>query len=1100
MSKRLYAQAVGLCLAAGMVITGPAQAEPRTAYLEEVNHLIGTLVEGQPAAAKSDLTALAIMPEGTRHAGTSLDKDGTITARLEMDPALLEAGLDPVFADSAAKHFVYTIEELGRPFAFRVLVRPEGSEGEFLPLDAYVPDHGTTVTKEQMTGAAAPMNDTEKDALTPQFGQGQPVGFLSGKSVFLSPGHGWNWSSTLGRWATQRGNTHQLVEDLSNGESVLNWLQQYLWNAGAGVYTARERGFNTNMAIVEQDGAGYSQTGSWTTISTGSTHSGAIRTAPVSATETATATFTPDIPEAGRYAVYAWYRRHPDGSASTSTATRFTINHAGGQTEWIQNQDRDGFTWKYIGHYYFEPGSNPGSGSVTVSNQGSESGRNVIVDSFRFGGGMGDYPEGPSNVTSGKPRWEESGKYYSGFVGFTYNNSTVNAMPRWANWENESWQDSVYVSWHTNAFNGSVRGTETYAYSSGGFGGSFNGVPGSDVLRNRIQDQLISDIRALWDSNWTNRGSRTANFGELNPSNIPSMPSALTEIAFHDNAQDAAALRDPRFRQIAARAVYKGIVRYYAGRDGQTPVFLPEPPTQLRARATPSGIEIGWQAPPFSTGTGPLGHAATGYRVYASEHPKAFADGIPTGDTSFTLSEGLEEGRTYYLRVTATNTGGESFPTETLAVRYAGAGNNPVLIVNGFHRLDESMMIRVADPFSSNQQAREILGRMNSFDYVTEAARTVGAFGLYFDSASRRAIAEDAIALGGYETIIWLGGLENQEFNSITPASQSNLQDFLNAGGNLFISGSELSTHLDVQNGGRPFYRDFLRARYAAQNAGTRVIDPTGDGIFADLGTLTIDDGALVYNVATPDRITTEGGSVANLGYTGGGGGTAGVQYAGDFRVVTLAFPWEAIADPNQRQLVMDNVLQFFGYTGGSGVVADIVIESRDQGGSLTPAPLYQEFGAWSDSVAKSNAPGLTGDGSRFISTATPPQASARVTPDIPAEGIYEVYATWNTSSNATNVLYEVNHADGSAGVFRDQEPSNTPGGGNHDQWISLGQYRFLPGQDPDNGSLTVDVSTVTGTVTGFNTGRVYTDGFKWVMIENLEPPPTEVQDWWALY
>ena len=44
-------------------------------------------------------------------------------------------------------------------------------------------------------------------------------GVLSGKAVYLSPGHGFTWSPPFG-WRTQRGNTNDIVEDLVSAEAV----------------------------------------------------------------------------------------------------------------------------------------------------------------------------------------------------------------------------------------------------------------------------------------------------------------------------------------------------------------------------------------------------------------------------------------------------------------------------------------------------------------------------------------------------------------------------------------------------------------------------------------------------------------------------------------------------------------------------------------------------------------------------------------------------------------------------------------------------------------------------------------------------------------
>ena len=47
------------------------------------------------------------------------------------------------------------------------------------------------------------------------------------------------------------------------------------------------------------------------------------------------------------------------------------------------------------------------------------------------------------------------------------------------------------------------------------------------------------------------------------------MPSVLVELAFHDNETDTNHLKNPIFRQDAARAMTKAIVRYFAERDGE---------------------------------------------------------------------------------------------------------------------------------------------------------------------------------------------------------------------------------------------------------------------------------------------------------------------------------------------------------------------------------------------------------------------------------------------------------------------------------------------------------------------------------------------------
>jgi len=47
---------------------------------------------------------------------------------------------------------------------------------------------------------------------------------------------------------------------------------------------------------------------------------------------------------------------------------------------------------------------------------------------------------------------------------------------------------------------------------------------------------------------------------------------------------------------LAARAVYQGIVKYFANRDGLDAFLLPEPPTHLQAISNQSGeLHVSWQ-------------------------------------------------------------------------------------------------------------------------------------------------------------------------------------------------------------------------------------------------------------------------------------------------------------------------------------------------------------------------------------------------------------------------------------------------------------------------------------------------------------------------
>jgi len=79
--------------------------------------------------------------------------------------------------------------------------------------------------------------------------------------------------------------------------------------------------------------------------------------------------------------------------------------------------------------------------------------------------------------------------------------------------------------------------------------------------RDGLSAQVVGDIRALWKSDWVDRGKKTANFGELRETD--DMPAVLIEIAFHDTrTPDNDFLHEDEFRRDVARALAKGIAAF----------------------------------------------------------------------------------------------------------------------------------------------------------------------------------------------------------------------------------------------------------------------------------------------------------------------------------------------------------------------------------------------------------------------------------------------------------------------------------------------------------------------------------------------------------
>src|SRR4029079_7767696 len=164
---------------------------------------------------------------------------------------------------------------------------------------------------------------------------------------------------------------------------------------------------------------------------------------------------------------------------------------------------------------------------------------------------------------------------------------------------------------------------------------------------------------------------------------------------------------------------------------------------------------------------------------------------------------------------------------------------------------------------------------------------------------------------------------------------------------------------------------------------------------------------------------------------------------------------------------------------------AEGILETRDTTGTVLSSPTYVETGAWSNSVAKSHAPGMVGNGSRFIDYVLPQTGSdhAQITPTITAPGRYELFATWGLGANCFNARYTVRHYLGTTTLLVNQIPTGTAGA-NCDTWVSLGQYWLEAGQNASKASIDVSEATVTGRPTTAWSQRVYADAFKLVFLE----------------
>ena len=767
-----------------------------------------------------------------------------------------------------------------------------GTDGELEPVGSLLPHPLTVPQKSEPAGP-------------PVDHPGRAEGFLSGRAVYVSQCHGWYYNEGYLSFLLQRGNAYDTVEDLHNPEATNQILVNYLENAGARVFTAKERDHNPLMAISDNDGDGYSENGpgfetgelgfldqgSWV-YGENPFDAGTTRRFP--ATDGGVASWTPEVPADGRYAVYVSW----DSDSANSSEAHYRITHPGGVIHRYYDQRVHGSTWQYVESLWLPGGV--GGLVVELVADGTDTGAWLSADAVRVGGGMEDVTRG--GITTNRPRWESGAIYYTQFNGapnsvydpyYDADGSDPTARSKWAAWEHPTGEDAVYVSWHSNASaEGTARGTSTYTYD--GWAGT--AVSGSYALGDSIQSNLIDAIQALWEPGWTDRGHREADFAEINPSYNPETPSALIELAFHDESTDAAYLKDPEFRADSSRAIYRGIADYFAERDGVDATYLPEPPESVALVHDEAGrLQLSFTPGPAGF---PFGDEASGFVVYTSADGRAWDNGFDAVSSPVTLDTGVEE--TVFVRVAASNAGGISFPSEVVGARRSGGTQAGVLVVAAFDRLETSLLPWEEVGGAWGSVRRMELPRVNPYDIVAAHGRAIDAMGWSFDSISDERLTE--MELSNYDVIVWAAGEESTWDETFSASQQTQIKTYLQLGGALLASGAEILWDLDSQgsDGDRAFANDVLGVGFGADDAGTSAVSGVGALADLDLGFAEADGGA--YPVEYPDVLTSEADVIAQ--YEGG----AVAAVLGE-SVALFGFPLETIASEASRLEVFSRVL-----------------------------------------------------------------------------------------------------------------------------------------------------------------------------------------------
>ena len=807
---------------------------------------------------------------------------------------------------------------------------------------------------------------------------------LFDRHLSLWASHGRYYDGKKDRWKWQRPNIFGTTEDLFTQTIVIPYLIPMLENAGAVVFTPRERDWQKNEVIVDNGGRGYVEDSGKETWKTAQEngfayHAGTYRDGEnpftqgtaraVKATKKADvswASYQPNIPQGGKYAVYVSYQSLKN---SVSDA-QYIVMHKGQRTVFKVNQQMGGGTWVYLGTFDFDRGNNEFN-RVVVTNSSSESGV-VTTDAVRFGGGMGNIERGGS--CSGMPRCLEGARYSAQWAGAPYSvysskngsddyGDDINVRSNMTNWlaggstyvptlEGKKVPIELSLAVHSDAgyttVNDSIIGSLAICTTSFNDGRLNSGV--SRMVSHDFADSLLTglqrDISGKYRK-WTRRYLWDRNYSETRK---PEVPSAIIETMSHQNFADMRRGLDPNFRFTLARSLYKTILRFVNGNHSVPSVVQPLPVSNFRIeRNSSGGLRLSWIAEKDEQEPTAV---PTSYIVYTSEDGMGFDNGTVVYTSSFDFE--AKKGVNYCFKVTALNRGGESFPSETLAAYLSKSAHaKDILVVDGFSRLSGPAVVddysRQGFDLGSDIGVSYGLtagwnGRQQCFDKSRAGSEGEGSLGYCGDELAGRfimgnnrdgsvchvkdiamsgaynvvgcsleALDNNLVKLDHYNLVDIAFGLQRNDGHSLvvyktfSETLQSKLRSYAKSGGRILVSGAYVGSDM-TQPHERSFMSDVLKTTFTGTdtNAGNNMVD--GLGLSFDI-IRQINDRH--FAATSVDRIAAcDGRSFAAMRYQDGS--TAGVAYDGtDYKSFVMGYPYECINNVRTRQQVMKGLLGF---------------------------------------------------------------------------------------------------------------------------------------------------------------------------------------------
>lgn len=293
----------------------------------------------------------------------------------------------------------------------------------------------------------------------------------------------------------------------------------------------------------------------------------------------------------------------------------------------------------------------------------------------------------------------------------------------------------------------------------------------------------------------------------------------------------------------------------------------------------------------------------SGYFVQTSANGISFGASQTFADTNFLLTNLLSDS-IYYIRIAAFSNTDTSAWSEVLAATPSSFSER-VLVVNGFDRPSTG----------------------NTYNFIRQHGKAIYKSGYLFSSATNDAVLNGLVILQNFAIVDWISGDESTTNETFSTAEQGKISSFLNYGGKLFVSGSEIAWDLDNKGStaDKSFYNNYLKAQYVndapnGQSATYYNITPVASQFFNNLPAFSFDNGTHgTINVKYPDVINGLYGGINCFYYTSLATNYSGICYTGNFpsgsvqgKLVNLGFPFETVYPDTSSRKLMSRIMVYF--------------------------------------------------------------------------------------------------------------------------------------------------------------------------------------------